>query len=457
MKEFLFVGCSIPTDQDDEAYIYENITLSDSDIVIFCPTMHNAYVSTTLEHQGKDLYNLANSAKLQKYSTHWQTEIEHYLKSGKTLFLFLTEKRESFIYTGRTTVSMTGGNRKVKKEIGGFTNYNFLPFELPVVNAKGKKIKSVDKLTNGYFDIVPKTTFEAYLKKAENHRVLFTTNAGDKILGVTFPKMVGNVVVLPEFGSYPREFSDKEGSYSEKAMQFGKEFLKMLIHIDKNLRAEISQSPPPEWIDNEKFELKKSTELSTKILQAQSKIDDLNKKIRVLEKELNDSDLLKGLLYETGKPLEFAVTEALKILGFQAENFDNGILEIDQVIVSPEGFRYLGECEGRDTKAINITKFRQLVDSMNEDFDREEIEDKAFGLLFGNPERLTEPDERTLDFTEKCKNGARREKIGLILTYQLYEVAKYLTENKNTKFKKSCREAIYNGLGGQIIFPKIPK
>ncbi|MCD4724968.1 MAG: hypothetical protein K8R63_08995 [Bacteroidales bacterium] len=70
------------------------------------------------------------------------------------------------------------------------------------------------------------------------------------------------------------------------------------------------------------------------------------------------------MLYETGKPLEQAVIKALKLLGYQAENFDDGILELDQIIISPENIRYIGECEGKDKKDIDVGKFRQLQDSL---------------------------------------------------------------------------------------------
>jgi hypothetical protein len=92
---------------------------------------------------------------------------------------------------------------------------------------------------------------------------------------------------------------------------------------------------------------------------------------------VNES-ILQDLLFEQGKPLENAVTKALRILGFEAENYDDGELELDQVITNSEGHRYIGECEGKDNKDIDITKFRQLLESLNADFDREEVEEKAY-------------------------------------------------------------------------------
>ena len=83
--------------------------------------------------------------------------------------------------------------------------------------------------------------------------------------------------------------------------------------------------------------------------------------------------------------------------------------------------------------------------------------EKAFGILFGNADRLKAPKDRKLDFTTKCKSGAEREKIALIKTVDLFIVAKYLVENNNELYKKACRNAIHEHLGKIVIFPKIPE
>ena len=161
------------------------------------------------------------------------------------------------------------------------------------------------------------------------------------------------------------------------------------------------------------------------------------------------------LLYETGKLLENAVSKALKILGYlQAENYNDGKLELDQVIVSPEGDRFIGECEGKDSTAINVDKFRQLNDSLYEDFQREEVLEKANGIIFGNPQRLSEPNKRTLTFTEKCINNARREKVGLVLTMDLFKAAKRVADTGDEEYARKCRQAIKEQLGEVVVFPE---
>jgi hypothetical protein len=147
-------------------------------------------------------------------------------------------------------------------------------------------------------------------------------------------------------------------------------------------------------------------------------------------------------VFEAGKPLEHAVTKALKVLGYHAEGYDDGTLELDQVIISPEGDRYIGECEGKDNRAIDISKFRQLADAIHEDFVRDEVSNEAIGILFGNPHRLIKPSDRIDYFTKKCLDGAKRRSYALIKTPDLFNVIKYLLENKNEGYQIKCREAI---------------
>ena len=177
------------------------------------------------------------------------------------------------------------------------------------------------------------------------------------------------------------------------------------------------------------------------------------KEIENLKLKLDEQESLKDLLFETGKPLENAVIKALKILNYQAENYDDGKLELDQIIYSPEGERFIGECEGKDNKDIDVSKFRQLLDGLNADFEKEEVNEKAVGLLFGNPQRLLNPSERTLTFTQKCMTGAKRENIGLIKTEDLFLVCRHILENNDDKFAEKCRKAISQQLGQIIKFP----
>lgn len=163
---------------------------------------------------------------------------------------------------------------------------------------------------------------------------------------------------------------------------------------------------------------------------------------------------MKRLLYEKGKPLESAIHTALEIMGFTVTHFEDSESEFDVVFESKEG-RLIGEAEGKDSKAINVDKLRQLEMNIHEDFAREEVEDMAKGALIGNAYRLIEPEEREEFFTAKCLTAANRSGTALVSTIHLFDVAQYLSGKKDKAFSKKCRKVIIETIG-VVKFPEIP-
>lgn len=461
MKDIKSIAISIPSEDDDYIELDSKQSLSDCDIVVFNPCIKNTNYSTyssdsyfNKKYQGKDLYNHESSTLIKEHCNHWKKEISSYLKNGKNLFVILSPLESFFIQTGRKEFSGTGKNRHLTNIIKEITNYDFLPkFDgIEIHEAQGSKMIVENVIFKSFLETFKNLlTYKTYLTSLFTFKVGITTKAKDKILAGIFKNGNGNVIFLPNIDFNSSGLIDG-GEWSNEAISLGKRFKQIIFEIDSFVSKDTFQTPIPDWLSNSKYVI-------TQSLNIQEKIDNVTKQIKILESDLiilknefDESERLKDLLFETGIRLEVAVTKALKLLGFHAENFDNGILELDQVIISPEGIRYIGECEGKDGKAIDISKFRQLADSLNEDFEREDVTEKAYGLLIGNPNRLQNPEERNNPFTEKCLKAASREKIGLIETKELYNVAINILNNNDEEFKAKCRQLIYDGLGGIIKF-----
>lgn len=469
MKEIRSIGFKIPSEND----IYLNLdslsSLSEADIAVFAPDLSTTYYSTYEgngfrggEHEGKKLFNKDSSAQIIDHIKHWNKELFHFVSKGGTLFVVLCKKEESYIYTGTKDISGTGRNQKVINHVGLFSNYDFLPFpKMDYYSASGKNVfvqnsayKGLAKQFNDFF------TFETYIVNEQIKNPTFTTKNKDRILGAALKMKEGFLIFVPSINLAIKEFikydeeTDKE-YWTEDALKKGKIFVNNLVEIDKSLRQTKQKTPKPEWINESKYELKEALNTKALIEKNLSEIEKIKNENINFKKVLAEQEILKDLLYETGKPLEQAVINALEILGYEAINYDDGELELDQIIMSPEGFRYIGECEGKENKDIDVSKFRQLLDGLNADFEKEEVKEKAFGLLFGNPQRLLEPDKRTLDFTSKCKSGAKREKIGLINTADLFVVCRHIRENRDSDYAEKCRIAIYEQLGGIVKFPEM--
>ena len=181
----------------------------------------------------------------------------------------------------------------------------------------------------------------------------------------------------------------------------------------------------------------------------------IQEKKESIEKTHSEELKLKKLLYEKGKPLENVIIHVLNLIGFKASHYQENDSEFDAVFESIEG-RMIGEVEGRDNKAINISKLRQLEMNISEDFEREEITKMAKGVLFGNAFRLKHPKERGEFFTKKCLIASQRNGTALVKTTDLFKIAQYLSEKKDNKFAKKCRKMIFDSVG-IVEFPEIEK
>lgn len=134
--------------------------------------------------------------------------------------------------------------------------------------------------------------------------------------------------------------------------------------------------------------------------------------------------------------------------------FDNGESEFDAVFESKEG-RLIGEAEGKDNKPINIDKLRQLAMNIHEDLERDEVNDPAKPVLFGNPYRLQPIDTRPEPFTTKCISAATTSSTALVFTPDLFLIAKYLKDKRDIRYATKCRKAILTSVG-QVKFPAVP-
>ncbi|MGH6923376.1 MAG: hypothetical protein ACRED5_06520 [Propylenella sp.] len=94
---------------------------------------------------------------------------------------------------------------------------------------------------------------------------------------------------------------------------------------------------------------------------------------------------------------------------------------------------------------------------MSEDFAREEVEQYAKGVLFGNAFRLQSPESRGDPFTPKCLTAGARLGAALVSTPDLFAVARYLKEFHDPDYARACRTAIFETSGEVVQFPEPPR
>ena len=447
MKSIVAVNKLIPTAEKFVGY-FSGESLSDYDIAIFGPSI--PYLDRVHFDGGGSCLTVDSTARLTNAMSHWGSEFKAALNAGKTIFIVMDEYVTDLGATGSTLV-------KNSRTYSTFhlNNYQFIPSKLNVKNAKGQKIVVSNNNYRALYESIKDTVHYRVVINSVLSEKAYTTKDGAPVGGVIrFADRPGSIVLLPFFDFDDPVYTKQEGkAWNAIALKTSKALVSQLVAIDKLVRGSIERSPPPDWVAD--FE---TPALLTTI---EKSIADLDRQIARLQQQRSQQAEAKAdvldhshLLFETGRNLELAIEKALIVLGYRAETLRIGDLEIDHVIVGPSGKRMIGESEGKDSSAIDITKFRQLESNIAEDFQREEISEPAKGLLFGNGFRLMPPKERAEQFTQKSLINAKRLGSGLIRTADLYPVVTYLLDHPDDEaFKLACRTAIETTDGGIVEFP----
>ncbi|HPL64053.1 MAG TPA: hypothetical protein PK587_09840 [Syntrophales bacterium] len=457
-KRIFTVGFDLPGEEFEYVPFESDRSLLDADIVLF--EVGFGQLSATEDYEGTPLFSKYNSPSVAQYLSHWRNELVAFVNAGKLAIIFVRKPRLYFRYTGNKTFSGTGRSQVTTNVVAPVSSYEGVP---NITNAEGKSGKEVKLTAEGSFlapywkEFGPISEYQAFIEGNFTQKVL-VTKTGEKTVGaVTRGK--GTLLFLPPLSLDEKKFLTHEAKkgqtfWTKAALEFGKRLLKNLIALADAVKSK-SKTPAPVWSQDPGYTTTEESQIQESIAKVTNEIARLQQKRTTLQEKLLEAGQLRGLLYETGQALEHAVREALILFGFSAKNYKESDSEFDVIFESPEG-RLIGEVEGKDNKAISIEKLDQLERNLREDFAREEVTNFAKGVLFGNPERLTSPNERGESFTAKCMTAAGRSGIALIRTVDMYSPARYLRENADLGYAAECRKVILETSGSVVNFPPSP-
>jgi hypothetical protein len=461
-RKILSLGMTIPTDEVERLEFDSNRTLVDADIVILCPRTEDIhYERESPLYNGKPVITKEYSFAIRNHIKHWQTEIETALRQGKTIFVFLVEPQQFYVYTGEIQVAGTAKSQRDQHIVAPFDTYAILPLGLDYVPNHGTTIvpsKDAQIILPYWNNFAELSSYEVYLT-GKFSKTLLTAKDKSRIVGAILQVGTGSLVLLPSLNIDSDEYLDDDDDGNEfwtpEGVSLGNRLINALVEIDKVVRSNIEATPQPEWLTEIRYQSEQELELEKEIDQICDQIVELEEKRRALISEQEREGYLKHLLYESGHQLENVIIDTLNLLGFTASRFEGATSEFDAVFLSSEG-RFIGEAEGKDNSALHVEKIRQLRTNLDEDFAKEETTIYAKGVLFGNAYRLTEPSSRGIFFTPKCVEIAQLAKIALVRTPDLYPIVRYLKHNSDEDFTRKCREAIKAAEGTIVEFPSIP-
>ena len=465
-RKIVSVGLDVPSDDVEIIEFDSDQSLLDADIVLYKPTLDdnpfaNLGGSTFM---GKPSLSESASFRVKERVNHWKSELRAAFDAGKLVMIFLATPNEVYVRTGKKEFSGTGKNRQGENVVAPLSSYDAIPWLFPVTARRGTMIapvKDLQYLSSYWSAFATISPYQVTIGGKFIDTLLVTKSGNYTVAARILGSGGGHVLLLPPI-AYDQEkylrFNEADDNYhwTDEAIQHGHIFVSAVSKMAGVLQAAAQLTPPPEWVDGSEYRLAAEQQLKEKIQGTRERIDELNATRSTLEKELQKAGRLRHLLYEGGKPLEAATLEALALFGFNARSFEDGASEFDAVFESSEG-RCLGEVEGKDNRPIDINKLSQLERNIHEDFEKENVDVYAKGVLFGNAFRLKPVAERKHAFTDKCVAGAQRIKVALVRTPDMFEPARHLKARHNAAYARRCRRAIFEAEGTVVQFPDPPK
>lgn len=464
-RRIFTVGQDLPGEEFEYVPFESDQTLLDADIVVFWPTFGSwSHHSGLPSHQGKPVMSTDSSARVLSSTRHWRAELKTAADAGKLVIVFLTKPEEAHRDIGNDTWSGSGRTARKIVNLDPINSYDVMPVRISGSPISGTKIQTTPAaalIATYWKEFGAMSPYVATVDGDYGEVLLQTPGIARTVAAVKRTPSGGALLFLPPLSFDEDAFTryDKndpaQAFWNAAGEKFGKRVLATLVGIAKAIAVGTGATPPPTWTAEVEFRIEEEARIQSQMDTVAAKIVTLTKKRDQLQASMTAAVSLRALLYEQGKPLENAILDALQHMAFTAEGFSNSGSEFDAVFQSAEG-RCLGEAEGKDNKAINIDKLSQLERNIQEDFARDEVSEHAKGVLFGNAYRLVPLAERAQYFTDKCVAGARRARVSLVRTPDLFYVARYLKEHPDAAFAKSCREAIFTAEGDVVVFPSIP-
>lgn len=465
-KKILTIGFNVVDDDVENVKFDSKMSVSEWDIMIFFPDISDYYKFADDSFKDKPALSKSYYHQLKDQADHWRKEILAAFNSNKTIIILLNELQEIYIDSGERKYSEPDHQKKVTRLFEIFRNYDVIPLKLKPLNVSGTSMilaRDAEIIAEYWKKFSNLSEYKVIIEDKLSGPLLFTEDG--KIAGAYAQNKSfnGTIILLPFLNS-------------SRDVSFGKAFVESIREIDKALNpipvsvtddnspaqkpawvdeilAPLTEPDPmPRWLDDPVFDLPRITKLKEEILRIDTQIEDLKQQKKQIKLDIISEGRYKRLLYEKGAALEEMVVNGLALLGFEFSKTEPG----SEITFHSDEGRFFGEVAGQDDEAIGFEKLRQLEMRILEDYAHEEAEELAKGVLFGNAYCLQELNSRGDFFTKKCMAAAKKNRVALVRTPDLFEVIRHFSDSKDKIYAKKCREAILRSEGEIAKFPELP-
>ena len=272
-------------------------------------------------YKGKRMITKDDSHRIVDDFIRTKTQIIELLKQGKNVFILMTKNENCFIYTGKTSYSGTGKNARGTDYVAEFDTFSFLPIDINPTMVSGETFNIVCQPPYSVFfqKIKEMIYYDAYFEAPKKSALLTIPNS-DKVISSIFEYEKGKIIVLPYL--YDEDWFEDEKDWKK----CGKIFLDALFELNHILLSNTESYTLPLWSEN--IKILDEEEIENKIEQERKKIRLLESKMQTHESLLKKVQQKKILITASGTPLEEAVQEILKEIGFSLYEVEKGRSDI---------------------------------------------------------------------------------------------------------------------------------
>ena len=435
----------------------DNVSLVDSDIILFSPKFFNYPHYNQQNFDGQQLLTKDQSILFQDEFLYWQIEMELAIKKRKTVFVFCEQPKRFYFHSESLVCPDFFIGSLLLLDIPYLKKYRFVSGEEIKYHNKKTILKPLWESFQKYF--YHKIAFQ---KKHFSEDVYFVPKnfnpkdrESDVFGGIITTPSGGFIVVLPAIDFHHPDFIKKSqclktgihNVYDEKKLlTLSNQLIYHLIQIDYTLKSYYTLTPHPKWFSHDNFKINTASKIEKDITNLQTKIQKLSQNKLYLEQCLERERIFHRLLFENGKPLEEAVITCLKLIGFKNTSYYDKQPQFDIICKSKEGI-CLGEIESKDNKSIGIDAISRLIKMLKEYIENEKLKIPLKGVLFGNGYRFEEPTTRQNQFTNECIQVAKQNNIALVCTTDLFYISQHLKNHLDITFATKCRQMILSTKG----------
>lgn len=318
MKKNSVLGVGIFADVDEPEYMdldsFESTTsfLDYSCIIISVENIVYYYFKSRAQFRGLECIDDENkSALIISDMKRRRKEVVELLDQGHNIFVILPSEQFIYIRSGKKEYSGTGRNRTTTNIVDLLNVLSFLPLDLKITKAVGKKIEFCNDEKYRLLKENMKSDFQyhSYIENSMGKPLMKIANT-NKVISEVIEYSKGKIILLPFFAE-EELYAEDENKWNQAI----KKSLHTIINLDDLLKSNLESYTLPDW--SEKFLVPQEKDVINKLSIFEKELEEHKLKIYCQKKELIEIQKIKIALTSSGDVLEEICRYIFIKLGFK--------------------------------------------------------------------------------------------------------------------------------------------